>query len=70
MVLKIEGTHIFGVIAILVQPVKLMSNIGSQWCGIIGSLLIGPYIFSGRLTGNGYLHFPKNKLPQLLEDVE
>lgn len=39
------------------------------WCGMIGSQLIGPHIFEGKLTGNVYANFLKTELPLLLEDV-
>jgi hypothetical protein len=39
------------------------------WCGVLHDRLIGPFIFPGRLTGEVYLHFLQDELPQLLEDV-
>ena len=41
----------------------------SVWCGIIDDRLIGPHIFEHRLTGETYLDFLRNQLPQLLRDV-
>jgi hypothetical protein len=37
--------------------------------GIIGDLLIGPYEPLPRFSGASYLHFVRDELPQLLEDV-
>lgn len=39
------------------------------WCGILGDRLIGPYFFEGHWTGLRYLHFLRQELPLLLEDV-
>lgn len=39
------------------------------WAGIIGDHLIGPHFFPRRLTGEVYLHFLRNDLPVLLEEV-
>ncbi|KAJ8936816.1 hypothetical protein NQ318_015283 [Aromia moschata] len=39
------------------------------WCGIVGDVLIGPHILPDRLTGNGYLNFLQQVLPNLLEEV-
>lgn len=39
------------------------------WAGILGQRIIGPYFFDGPLTGERYLHFLSNYLPELLEDV-
>jgi len=39
------------------------------WCGVIGDQMIGPYIFSQRLTGDFYAHFLQKELPALLENV-
>lgn len=39
------------------------------WCGIIDNHLVGPFIFEGRLTGNEYLMFLQNNLPELLENL-
>ena len=39
-------------------------------CGVqLGGQLIGPFILEGRLTGEVYLRFLQEELPQLLEDV-
>ncbi|GFT07829.1 uncharacterized protein TNCV_1214221 [Trichonephila clavipes] len=37
------------------------------WAGIMGDHLIGPYLFSCRLTGLNYLLFLQQVLPQLLK---
>jgi hypothetical protein len=39
------------------------------WCGIIDDQAIGPFILEYRLTGQSYLAFLQNKLPELQEDV-
>jgi len=39
------------------------------WCGIINDMLIGPVIVEDRMTGDSYLHFLQNDLPEQLEDV-
>ena len=39
------------------------------WCGIVSDLVIGPYFFKGRLTGQVYANFLQNVLPQLMQDV-
>lgn len=39
------------------------------WCGIIDEYLIGPYFYNGILTGERYLHFIRDVLPGLLEEV-
>jgi len=39
------------------------------WCGIIIDMLIGPVIVEDRMTGDSYLHFLQNDLPEQLEDV-
>jgi len=39
------------------------------WAGIVGEQLLGPYFFSGSLSGHRYLEFLQNYLPDLLEDV-
>lgn len=39
------------------------------WAGIVGDHLIGPYILPPRLNAEGYLHFLRNVLNELLEDV-
>ena len=39
------------------------------WCGIINDMLIGPAIVEDRMTGDGYLEFLQNDLPEYLEDV-
>lgn len=52
----------------------LESNVQSRWsinvwCGLIDEHLVGPYFYEGNLNGKKYLHFLKNKLPVLLEDL-
>ena len=39
------------------------------WCAVLDDQLIGPFILEGRLTGETYLRFPQEELPQLLEAV-
>jgi len=39
------------------------------WCGILGGIIIGPFIFDQPLTGEIYLNFLTNHLPVLLENV-
>ena len=39
------------------------------WCGIINDMLIGPAIVEDRMTGDSYLQFLQNDLPEHLEDV-
>ena len=41
----------------------------NMWAGIVGRRLIGPYMLPRRLTGNIYINFLRNALPELLEDV-
>ena len=39
------------------------------WCGIINNMLIGHVIVEDRMTGDSYLHFLQNDIPEQLEDV-
>jgi hypothetical protein len=39
------------------------------WCGVLGSRLIGPFVFHNNLTGKTYEAFLRNELPCLLEDI-
>jgi hypothetical protein len=39
------------------------------WFAVLDDQLIGPFILEGRLTGQAYLKFLADDLPQLLEDV-
>uniref|UniRef100_V5GU21 Transposable element Tc3 transposase n=1 Tax=Anoplophora glabripennis TaxID=217634 RepID=V5GU21_ANOGL len=39
------------------------------WAGIVNGILIGPHILPDRLTGEEYLNFLQNHLPNLLEEV-
>lgn len=39
------------------------------WAGIVDDRLIGPFILPNRMDGLQYLHFLRNDLPVLLEDV-
>ena len=39
------------------------------WCGIINEMLIGPVIVEDRMTGDSYLQFLQNYLPEHLEDL-
>ena len=40
-----------------------------MWCVVLDDQLIGPFILEGRLTGEAYVRFLQEELPQLLEDV-
>ena len=40
-----------------------------MWCAVLDDQLIGPSILEVRLTGEAYLRFLQEELPQLLEDV-
>lgn len=54
----------------MVHPVQNQGHWGiNVWCGIIGRHLIGPYFFDYTLTGERYLRFLREELPNLLEDV-
>jgi len=39
------------------------------WCAVLDDQLIGPFILEVCLTGEAYLRFLQEELPQLLEDV-
>lgn len=39
------------------------------WGGVLGEYVIGPYFFERRVTGEVYLDFLENRLPELLENV-
>ena len=39
------------------------------WCAVLDDQLIGPFILEGCLTGEAYLRFLQEELPQLFEDV-
>ena len=39
------------------------------WRGIVGDLVIGPYVYEGRFTRPVYANFLQNVLPQIMEDV-
>jgi hypothetical protein len=40
------------------------------WMGVIGGVLIGPFLgFPRTVGGNTYLNFLQNELPGLLEDI-
>ena len=41
----------------------------SVWCAVLNDQLIGPFVMEGGLTGEAYLQFLEEELPQLLEDV-
>jgi hypothetical protein len=47
----------------------VLSKVYCCWCGIIGNLLIEPYVFEERLTSERYLRFLEDELSVLLEDV-
>ncbi|EZA48045.1 hypothetical protein X777_14421, partial [Ooceraea biroi] len=40
------------------------------WCGIVNGYLIGPYFIEETLNSEVYLHFLRNELPILLENVD
>lgn len=39
------------------------------WTGIVKGMLIGPFFLPNRLTGETYLDFLQNNLPQLIEYI-
>lgn len=39
------------------------------WAGMVNGSLLGPYILPNRMSGNDYLQFLQNNLPELLEDI-
>lgn len=39
------------------------------WAGIVGDCIVGPFFFHERLEGENYLHFLREELPILLENV-
>lgn len=39
------------------------------WCGILDGRIIGPHVFNGTVTGQTFLAFLINTLPNLLDDV-
>jgi len=43
--------------------------VANVWCGVIGTQLVGPYIFPQRLTSDIYTNVLQDKLPALLENV-
>ena len=47
---------------------QLRSSV-NVWCAVLDDQLIGPFILDGRITGEAYLRFLQEELPQLLEDV-
>ncbi|EFN75823.1 hypothetical protein EAI_15490, partial [Harpegnathos saltator] len=54
--------------AIVVQNFQIRSSV-NVWCGMIDRMLISPVILQNRMTGQGYLDFLQNTLPQQLEDI-
>ena len=42
---------------------------GVVWCGVFGDQLIGPYIFSQRLTRGIYANVLQDQLPVLLDSI-
>lgn len=40
------------------------------WCGIINGYLIGPYVFERNVDRDNYLELLRDRLPELLEDVD
>lgn len=41
----------------------------NYWTGILSGIIIGPFELPGNLTGQSYLEFLQNDLPNLLEEV-
>ena len=41
----------------------------SVWCAVLDDQVFGPFILKVRLTGEAYLRFLQEELPQVLEDV-
>lgn len=39
------------------------------WCGVIGSQLVGPFIFNETLTGNRYLQFLREDFDNILDEL-
>lgn len=39
------------------------------WCAVFNGSLIGPHFYEGHLTGERYLQFLQNSLPDLLENI-
>ena len=39
------------------------------WCGVMGSKILGPFIFDGSLTGVRYLHFLQNEFEDMLDNL-
>lgn len=39
------------------------------WCGVLGSSILGPYIFENTLTGNRYLNFLQHSFQEILDDL-
>lgn len=40
------------------------------WCGIVDDKILGPHIFDASLNGEKYLHFLKNDLPLLIQNLD
>lgn len=40
------------------------------WCGIIGSRILGPYIYDENLIGQRYLRFLQNEFQNMLDDLD
>ena len=39
------------------------------WCGVLGSTILGPFIFENTLTGISYLNFLQNSFQDMLDDI-
>jgi len=39
------------------------------FCGVLGNMVIGPFVFDNNLTGNAYEVFLRNELPNLLKNI-
>jgi len=71
---RVNNTHGFHVWTDENHHATVESNfqlrfIVNVWCAVLDDQLIGPFIFEGRLTGEGYLKFLQEDLPRLLCDV-
>jgi len=58
-----EGPH-----AIVESNFQLRFSV-NVWFAVLDDQVIGPFIFEGRLTGEAFIRFLQEELPQLLEDV-
>jgi len=62
----------------ITDPMKITTGIdlltikidGALWCGIVNGYLIGPYVFERNVDRDSYLELLRDRLPELLEDVD